>query len=57
MADLSPKTDILVIEDGAKYIKVTERTIYRLAAAKKRPALEVGYRRVDQASVCNGMNC
>jgi excisionase family DNA binding protein len=44
MAALSPKTDILVIEDVAKYLKVAERTIYRLAAAKRLPALEVGYR-------------
>lgn len=37
-----PKTDILIIKDVAGYLKVTERTIYRLAAAKKIPAFKVG---------------
>lgn len=36
------KTDILMIKDVAEYLKVTERTIYRLAAAKKIPAFKVG---------------
>jgi excisionase family DNA binding protein len=35
MATRTPKTDILMIKDVAEYLKVTERTIYRLAAAKK----------------------
>lgn len=34
--------DILTIKDVAEYLKVTERTIYRLAAAKKIPAFKVG---------------
>ncbi len=42
MATRSPKTDILMIKDVAEYFKVTERTIYRLAAAKKIPAFKVG---------------
>jgi excisionase family DNA binding protein len=42
MATQSPKTDILTIKEVAEYLKVTERTIYRLAAAKKIPAFKVG---------------
>ncbi len=42
MATRSPKTDILMIKDVAEYLKVTERTIYRLAAAKRIPAFKVG---------------
>ena len=42
MATRSPKTDIFMIKDVAEYLKVTERTIYRLAAAKKIPAFKVG---------------
>jgi len=42
MAIRAPKTDILMIKDVAEYLKVTERTIYRLAAAKKIPAFKVG---------------
>ena len=34
--------DVLTISDVAEYLKVAERTIYRLAAAKKLPALKVG---------------
>lgn len=33
---------ILTIKQVADYLKVTERTIYRLAAAKKIPAFKVG---------------
>ena len=33
---------ILTIKDVAIYLKVTERTIYRLAAAKKIPAFKIG---------------
>lgn len=33
---------ILTIKEVAKYLKVTERTIYRLAAVKKIPAFKVG---------------
>lgn len=35
-------SEILTIKEVAKYLKVTERTIYRLAAAKKIPAFKVG---------------
>ena len=42
MATRAPKTDILMVKDVAEYLKVTERTIYRLAAAKKIPAFKVG---------------
>lgn len=34
--------EILTIHEVADYLKVTERTIYRLAAAKKIPAFKVG---------------
>lgn len=34
--------EILIIKQVAKYLKVTERTIYSLAAAKKIPAFKVG---------------
>ncbi|MBI3093461.1 MAG: helix-turn-helix domain-containing protein [Rhodocyclales bacterium] len=34
--------DILTLKEVAGYLKVTERTIYRLAAAKKIPAFKVG---------------
>jgi excisionase family DNA binding protein len=33
---------ILTIREVADYLKVTERTIYRLAAAKQIPAFKVG---------------
>lgn len=33
---------ILTIREVAEYLKVTERTIYRLAAAKKIPGFKVG---------------
>jgi excisionase family DNA binding protein len=40
---LSPDTSgIMTIGEVAGYLKVTERTIYRLAAAKKVPAFKVG---------------
>jgi len=40
---LSPSEgEILTIRQIAEYLKVTERTIYRLAAAKKIPAFKVG---------------
>lgn len=35
-------TEILTIKEVSDYLKVTERTIYRLAAAKKIPAFKVG---------------
>ena len=34
--------EILTIKQVAEYLKVTERTIYRLAAVKKIPAFRVG---------------
>lgn len=34
--------EIITIKQVADYLKVTERTIYRLAAAKKIPAFKVG---------------
>ena len=34
--------EILTVKQVADYLKVTERTIYRLAAAKKIPAFKVG---------------
>ena len=34
--------DILTLKQVAEFLKVTERTIYRLAAAKKIPAFKVG---------------
>ncbi len=43
--------EILTIKEVAEYLKVTERTIYRLAGAKKIPAFKVGgawrFSRVD----------
>jgi excisionase family DNA binding protein len=45
LADMTKQTfkaDILTIQDVSEYLKVTERTIYRLAAAKKIPAFKVG---------------
>jgi excisionase family DNA binding protein len=38
----STDSEILTIKDVAEYLKVTERTIYRLAAAKKIPGFKVG---------------
>jgi excisionase family DNA binding protein len=35
-------SDILTILEVARYLKVAERTVYRLAAAKKLPAFKVG---------------
>ena len=36
------ETDILTILEVATYLKVAQRTVYRLAAAKKIPAFKVG---------------
>jgi excisionase family DNA binding protein len=45
------ESEILTIKQVANYLKVTDRTIYRLAAAKKIPAFKVGgtwrFSRVD----------
>jgi len=37
-----PASDIMTITEVAAYLKVAERTLYRLAAAKKIPAFKVG---------------
>ena len=42
MRTKSGKGEILTIREVAGFLKVTERTIYRLAAAKKIPAFKVG---------------
>ena len=42
MAPRSVQAEILTIREVAGYLKVTQRTIYRLAAAKKIPAFKVG---------------
>lgn len=42
MSTGTSKDQILTIKQVADYLKVTERTIYRLAAAKKIPAFKVG---------------
>lgn len=42
MATSTGENGILTIREVAAYLKVTERTIYRLAAAKKIPAFKVG---------------
>jgi excisionase family DNA binding protein len=42
MLKKSTNSEILTIKQVADYLKVTERTIYRLAAAKKIPAFKVG---------------
>lgn len=38
----SREGEILTIREIADYLKVTERTIYRLAGARKIPAFKVG---------------
>ena len=51
MRTKSGEGEILTIREVAGFLKVTERTIYRLAAAKKIPAFKVGgtwrFSRVD----------
>lgn len=51
MPKSSHEGEILTIKQVAEYLKVTERTIYRLAAVKKIPAFKVGgtwrFSRVD----------
>lgn len=42
MSTSSSEGGILTIKQVAEYLKVTDRTIYRLAAAKKIPAFKVG---------------
>ncbi|SFB02450.1 transcriptional regulator, AlpA family [Collimonas sp. OK607] len=42
MSTSTSEGQILTIKQVADYLKVTERTIYRLAAAKRIPAFKVG---------------
>lgn len=42
MSTSTGQNGILTIKEVAVYLKVTERTIYRLAAAKQIPAFKVG---------------
>ena len=42
MPSSPPENAIMTIGEVADYLKVTERTIYRLAGAKKIPAFKVG---------------
>jgi excisionase family DNA binding protein len=42
MPNKTGEGEILTIREVAAYLKVTERTIYRLAAEKKIPAFKVG---------------
>jgi excisionase family DNA binding protein len=42
MSSKASQSEILTIKQVADYLKVTERTIYRLAAIKKIPAFKVG---------------
>ena len=42
MSRSTSEGEILTIKQVADYLKVTERTIYRLAAAKQIPAFKVG---------------
>lgn len=42
MPTSTPDTAIMTIGEVADYLKVTERTIYRLAGAKQIPAFKVG---------------
>ena len=51
MSSAVSKAEIMTIREVAEYLKVNERTIYRLLAAKKLPAFKVGgswrFRRAD----------
>jgi excisionase family DNA binding protein len=42
MNELPPPEPVLTLKDVAAYLKVDDRTIYRLALAKKMPAFKVG---------------
>jgi excisionase family DNA binding protein len=42
MTKKSSGEEVLTLPEVAAYLKVTERTIYRLAAGKKIPAFKVG---------------
>lgn len=51
MSSAASKAEIMTIREVAEYLKVNERTIYRLLAAQKLPAFKVGgawrFRRTD----------
>ena len=57
MSTHSRDGEILTIREVAGFLKVTERTIYRLAAANKIPAFKVGgtwrFSRIDIDSLIN----
>lgn len=42
MSKMSSKEAILTIKEVAEYLKVAEKTVYRLAGAKQIPAFKVG---------------
>ena len=42
MSTTPSEGEILTIKEVAEYLKVTDRTIYRLAGAKRIPAFKVG---------------
>ena len=42
MLTATTEGEILTIKEVAEYLKVTDRTIYRLAGARKIPAFKVG---------------
>ncbi|NYH99336.1 helix-turn-helix domain-containing protein [Cupriavidus plantarum] len=42
MTSSADEEEILTLRQVAEFLKVTDRTIYRLAAAKKIPAFKVG---------------
>lgn len=42
MTEPNPLEHVLTLRDVAAYLKVDDRTIYRLAQAKKMPAFKVG---------------
>lgn len=42
MSSTNNQSEILTLKQVADYLKVTQRTIYRLAAAKQIPAFKVG---------------
>lgn len=51
MSSAAGSAEIMTIREVAEYLKVNERTIYRLLSAKKLPAFKVGgswrFRRAD----------
>lgn len=42
MPDTTSEADILTIKQVSEYLRVTDRTIYRLAAARQIPSFKVG---------------